>query len=232
MSFLVAALVAAAAIAADGVDSRREQLKAVLHEHWERHLRQNPLFATLIGDKRYNDKLDDFSEERVLADVESDRGFALRLEAIDTSGFPPEEALNRTLLLRQLRENLETARFREWEMPITQFGGFHIDMPQMVAMLPFGTTRDYRDYVARLEAIPRAFAQLEARVRKGMADGLVPPRILLEQVAEQARELAQAKPAKSAFMLPASRFPKPFTAADRKQLRAAMLKAVRERVTP
>src|SRR3954471_11509798 len=194
MTFLAAALIAAAATAANDVEWRRQQLTAVLHEHWERHLRQNPLFATLIGDKRYNDRLDDFSEARVLADVESDRSFAGRLEAIDTAGFPPEEALNRTLLLRQLRENLETARFKEWEMPITQFGGFHIDMPQTVAMLPFETAKDYRDYVARLDAIPRAFDQLAARMRKGRADGLMPPRILLEQVATQAKELAEAKP--------------------------------------
>jgi len=232
MTLLTAALIAAAAMATADVDPRRQQLAAILTEHWQRHLRQSPLFATLIGDKRYNDKVDDFSEERVLADVESDRGFVERLEAIDTAGFPPEEVLNRTLLLRQLRENLESARFREWEMPITQFGGFHIDMPQTVAMLPFETAKDYRDYVARLDAIPRAFDQLAARMRKGRADGLMPPRILLEQVATQAKELAEAKPQDGPFMLPARRFPKSFSAAERRQLRAAMLKAVREHVTP
>ena len=232
MALLAAALIAAAAVETAAVDSRRQQLAAILTEHWQRHLRQNPLFATLIGDKRYNDRLDDFSEERVLADVESDRRIAERLEEIDVAGFPPDEALNRTLLLRQLRENLESARFREWEMPITQFGGFHIDMPQAVAMLPFETKKNYGDYVARLDAIPRAFDQLAARMRKGMADGLMPPRILLEQVAAQAKELAETKPEKSPFMLPASRFPRSFAAAERRRLRAAMLNAVRERVTP
>src|SRR5262249_2292723 len=138
----------------------------------------------------------------------------------------------KTLLLRHLRENLESARLKEWEMPITQFGGFHIDMPQSVALLPFETVKDYRDYVARLNGIPRAFEQLTARMRKGMADRLMPARILLEQVATQAQELAEAKPEQSPFMLPARRFPKSFPAADREPLRAAMLKAVREQVTP
>src|SRR4051812_35551289 len=198
MTLPVAALIAAAATA--GVDARRQQLAAIVSEHWERHLRQNPLFATLIGDKRYNDALGDFSEARVLADVESDRAFVARLEAIDTTDFPPGESLNKTLLLRQLQENLENARWKEWEMPITQFGGFHIDMPQAVALLPFETAKDYRDYVARLNAIPRVFDQLTARMRKGMADGLMPPRILLEQVAAQAKELAETKPDESPFM--------------------------------
>jgi len=232
MTLLAAALIAAAATPTADVDSRRQQLAAILNEHWERHLRQSPLFATLIGDKRYNDRLDDLSEQRVLADAESDRSFVKRLEAIDDAGFAPEEALNRTLLLRQLRENLETARFKEWEMPITQFGGFHIDMPQAVALLPFETRKDYRDYVARLNDIPRAFDQLAARMRKGMADGLMPPRNLLEQVAAQAKDLAEAKPEDSPFMLPARRFPKSLPAAEKQRLRAAMLKAVRERVTP
>src|SRR3954469_10312405 len=230
MALLAAALIAATATA--DLDSRRQQLAAIVTEHWERHLRANPLFATLIGDKRYNDRLGDASEERVFADAESDRAFAARLEAIDTASFPPDEALDKTLLLRQLRDNLEAVRLKEWEMPITQFGGFHIDMPQAVALLPFETAKDYTDYVARLGAIPRVFDQLTARMRKGMADGLMPPRILLQQVAAQAKELAETKPEQSPFMLPASRFPKSFPATERRRLRAAMLKAVRERVTP
>src|SRR3954468_13571322 len=102
MALLAATLIAAAATADLAVDSRRQQLAAIVTEQWQRHLRQNPLFATLIGDKRYNQRLDDFSVERVLADAESDRGFAARLEAIDTAGFPPDEALDKTLLLRLL----------------------------------------------------------------------------------------------------------------------------------
>src|SRR5262249_61159692 len=115
MSLLAAALIAATATAAADVDSRRQRLAALLTEHWERHLRANPLFATLIGDKRYNDRLDDYSEERVLADAESDRGFVARLEAIDTAGFPPAGGLHTTPTPRPPRENPESARLDERE---------------------------------------------------------------------------------------------------------------------
>jgi len=36
----------------------------LLHEQWEYTMRTSPLYASILGDKRYNDKVDDFSQKR------------------------------------------------------------------------------------------------------------------------------------------------------------------------
>jgi uncharacterized protein (DUF885 family) len=61
---------------------------------------------------------------------------------------------------------------------------------------------------------------------------LVPPKILLEQVAKQSATLANSKPEESPFMEPASKFPASFSAEDKTRLRHEMLGAVRDRITP
>ncbi len=66
-------------------------------------MRHNPIYASTLGDKRYNDQIDDFSQETIDADLEHERLYLSRIEAIDTTGFPDQEILNERLMVRDLR---------------------------------------------------------------------------------------------------------------------------------
>jgi uncharacterized protein (DUF885 family) len=214
------------------LESRRKALNDLLHEQWEYTLRRSPIFASILGDKRYNDQLDDFSQKAIDEDLVETRKFLSRFDAIDTSGFPEQEILNKQLMVRDLKMNLEGASFNPWEMPVNQFTGIHVDMPQLVAILSFQTTKDYDDYIARLKALPTLFDQTVVQMRKGMAEGLMPPKILLEKVVTQADNLATTPPEKSPFAHPFDKFPEGISAADQKRLREQGLAAIRDSVIP
>src|SRR5215475_568351 len=102
------------------LEARRKQLSDLLAEQWEYTMRTNPEYASILGDKRYNDKLSDASEKAVFADLEAQKQFLARFKAIDTAGFPEQEALNKALMVRQIEPTLEGARFKDWEQPVTQ----------------------------------------------------------------------------------------------------------------
>ncbi len=112
------------------------------------------------------------------------------------------------LMVRNLKMDIEGARFKPWEMPVSQFGGIHISLPDLVTVLSFESVKDYEDYIARLKAMPVLFEQTEVQMRKGMADGLMKPRMLLEQVGQQANNIAIQAPEKSPFARPFLNFPK------------------------
>src|ERR1041385_8259100 len=97
--------------AQSSVADRVKQLHQLLDEQWEYTLRTSPEFASIIGDKRYNDKLSDFSQAAIDRDLEQTRVFLQKFEAINTAGFPEQEQLNRDLMVRNLREQLEGAKF-------------------------------------------------------------------------------------------------------------------------
>lgn len=214
------------------VQDRVRALHALLDEQWQYTLRTQPEFASILGDKRYNDRLSDYSQAAVDRDLAATRDFEQRFAAIDPAGFPEQERLNRDLMLLNLRTALEGARFREWEMPVSQMQGIHLDLPQLVPSLSFATVKDYDDYIARLHQVPRAFAQVTAQMRQGMADGLMPPRILLVQATTQAEGLARQQPDSTPFAVPLAQFPDSVPAADRARLRAGVLAAVRDSVLP
>jgi uncharacterized protein (DUF885 family) len=121
-----------AADAGTDVATRRAALKTLLGEHWEYNLKNSPEFASIIGDKRYNDKLSDFSQAAIESDLKRTAEFLKKFEAIDTAGFPVQEHLNKELMVRNLKTSLEGARFKEWQMPVLQNSGIHIDSPQLV----------------------------------------------------------------------------------------------------
>lgn len=214
------------------LDSRRRDFDKLLAEQWEYTLSHSPEFASILGDKRWNDKSSDLSVTEILADQAMDRTFLKKFEAIDPAGFPEQEALTRTLLIRNYRESIEDAHWKNWEMPVTQINGLHINAPQLVSLLAFGTVKDYDDYTARLKALPRQMDDVTDRMRRGMADGLMPPKFLLAKVADQASSIASQKAEDSPFAVPLAQMPESFSSQDRDRLRAAILGAIRDAVDP
>jgi len=214
------------------LESRRKQLNALLDEQWQYTLRTSPEFASILGDKRYSDRVSDVSERAVKADLAKAKEFLAKFEKVDTTGFPEQEALNKTLMVRNLKEQLENARFNTWQMPVNQFFGIHIDLPQYSALYAFDTVKDYEDYIARLKQYPRQMEDTAANMRKGLATRLVPPKFLLEKVAKQAADLADDKPEDSPFAQPLQKFPKTFSEAEKTRLRNALLAAIRDVVLP
>jgi uncharacterized protein (DUF885 family) len=231
LALLISATVAAANPPAD-LETRRKALTDLLHERWEYDMRTSPIYASILGDKRYNDKLDDFSQAAIDEDLEQTRRFLGRFQAIDTTGFPDQEVLNKELMVRDLKMNLEGARFKPWEMPVTQQSGIHIEAPQLVSILSFSSVKDYEDYITRLNLLPRLFDQTIEQMRKGMAAGLMPPKILLEKVVTQANGIGTTATEQSPFAHPFDKFPDSFPEADRKRLREAGLAAIRDSVNP
>ncbi len=214
------------------LESRRKALNDLLAERWEYTLRTSPIFASILGDKRWNDKLDDFSQKAIDDDLGQSKQYLARFEAIDITGFPEQEALNKTLMVRDLRNSLDEAPFKPWEMPVSQFSGVHLDLPQLVSLLSFQSVKDYEDYISRLQQVPRVFDENVIQMRKGMADGLMPPRILLEKVVEQANGLATKAPDATPFAQPFAKFPDSIPAADQKRLREQGLAVIRDSVLP
>ena len=177
------ALLPLAGRAADDLAARRKALADLIAEHWEYNLSQNPEFASIIGDKRWNDKSSEVSDAAVQRDLAKSREFLARFEAIDTTGFPEQEALNKTLMVRDLKLGLDGARFENWLMPVNQMGGIHLEAPQLTSLLPFDTVKDYDDYVTRLHNLPGQIDGTIGFMRQGMAKHLMPPKFLLGKVA-------------------------------------------------
>jgi uncharacterized protein (DUF885 family) len=229
---LAAASLSAADRPAGDLEARRQALKSLLDEQWQYTLSTNPEFASILGDKRWNDKSSDTTPAAVARDLAKSAEFLKRFESIDTTGFPEQEELNKRLMVRNLREQQENAPFRSWEMPVNQMSGIHLGAASFPAFLAFDSAKDFDDYIARLRNFPGQMDGVTESMRLGMKDGLMPPKFLLEKVVTQTRGIAEQAPEKSPFAEPLTKMPKSVPAAEQDRIRKDLVAAVRDSVLP
>lgn len=211
---------------------REAALKALFAEMWQDRLAHDPEFASSIGDKRYDDQLTDRSVAAYNDGLARGRDFLIRLGGIDTTGMTDQEVLSKELMVRQLIEQQEEAEFKPWEMPMTQFDGIQIDLPELVGLLSFDTAKDYDDYTARLGKVPTAIEQVMNNASEGIEDERVPPKFILQKVLVQVNAIADKKPEDTPFAQPLKKFPAGVSAADETRIRAEVLDAIRTKVLP
>ena len=214
------------------LEARRDELHRLLADEWEYTLRTQPELSTQVGDNRYNDRLSDFSDKAIADDLEHSRQALTRFEAIDVTGFPEQEKLNHALMLRTLHETLDSAQFKDWEMPATQFGGIHLGYASLPFDSPFRNVKDYDDYVSRLHQLPRVLDEAMGHMRDGLRDHRMPPKYLLEKVSLQAQQIADDPLDKSPFTDPLRKFPDSISESERKPLREGIESAVKNEVAP
>ena len=214
------------------MEARRAALTKLLAEEWEYELKESPESATIYGDYRYNDKLSDASIKHIRENVAVSRQWLARFEAIDTTGFPEQEALNKRLMVRNIKEGIEGYELKAWEMPINQMSGVHLGMAQFVQLVPFDTTKQYDDYLARLKALPALLDDTIAISELGRRDKLMPPKFLLEKVPGQARAIGTPAGEANVFAGPLKKFPASVPAADQKRLHDEIVAVIDTQVRP
>ncbi len=232
--FLLALTAATAVHGADAapLNARQQQFKQLLADEWEYELREAPERATSIGDYRYNDRWSDISLAHVQQQKKDEQNWLTRFEAVDTTGFTEQEKLSEALMMRNLKEEIEDIDLKNYEMPVDQFNGLQIGLAQFVADIPFATTKQYEDYIARLHQIPRVLDELTELMQQGMKDKLMPPRYLLEKTVDQCKSIADPAGEANAFGQPAAHFPDTIPVADRKRLHDAIVAVVDNEVRP
>jgi uncharacterized protein (DUF885 family) len=214
------------------VPKRHDQLRAIADDYWQFYLRENPENATGLGEYQNNARLTDYSLAHVAEVRKRAADLLRRVQAVNTAGLSDSDQIDQKLLVSWLSDQLEAIRLKNYEMPIDQFNGVHLLLPQIPTVAPFDSVAHYRDYIARLNAMPVAIDQVIERSRAGVKDGLVQPRFLLEQTIAQCGAVADAAGASNPFGEPVNRIPASLPAVDRQQLRDAIITAVDTKVRP
>jgi uncharacterized protein (DUF885 family) len=214
------------------VAARSKALSTLLADIWQDRLKHSPEFASLIGDKRYNDQLTDYSVKEVNASLQRGLDYIQRLGAIDTTGLTDQEKLSSELMLRSLIDAQQEAKFKEWEMPVSPIFGFQTRLADLVGQLSFDSVKDYDDYIERLKKVPVQFSQVMTNLQLGVDEGRMPPKESLVKALEQTQGIADQKAEESVFAQPLKKFPKTVPAADQKRIATDLMAVIQTQVLP
>ncbi|MGO4260859.1 DUF885 domain-containing protein [Lysobacter sp. TAB13] len=226
-----AAAPAASATATPARNASAQALFRLFDAQWERGLRESPEGASYNGDKRFNDRWTDQSLSAIQARAEGDRKALAELKAIDRGQLSVDDQLNYDVFAWNLEKAIERQKYREYLMPLSQQGGVQT-LDGVVEALSFTEVKDYRDWLARMRAVPTVIEQNQALLREGVKAGLTPPRVLMQRVPGQIAKQVVTDPGKSPFYKPFARFPDAIPAAERSALQAEAKKVISETLVP
>ncbi|WP_182915783.1 DUF885 domain-containing protein [Massilia cavernae] len=179
-------------LVAGAADTAEQQARALFSQDWQWRLQARPEYATAIGDHRFDNALSDTSLAASRNARQYHRDALALARAIPPERLPAQDRLSLELFIHEKEQLLRRLAFYPYDiLPVSNQDGLHIRLPQMVAQMPFATEADYRNYLARLDALPAHVEGLVAQMREGLVTGWVAPRVTLAAVPGMLRTMRE-----------------------------------------
>ena len=236
VSIAIALLVVGCATREMSTRVQEDDFNKFTDTYYEEFLKLNPLEATQIADNRYNDQLPNEISERYRQESrEFFQRFRDSLQTFDRSALPTQQQVSYDILAHETSLQLDLLDLPNHLMPVQQFWGLALTMPMLgsgKSFQPFKTVKDYEDFLKRIDKFTVWMDTAIVNMRKGLATGYTYPRILMERVLPQAKNMMVEDVAKSIFYQPVKNIPEAIGADDRKRLGDAYSSAIREKIVP
>lgn len=206
---------------------------ALLVRHWDHSLRQAPVWATRLGDRRFNALLGDATWEAAEADLVATRGFLSEAQEIASYGDLTEaDALTLDIFVLGLQQTLDEApcQFHAWSLS-PRFNAL-VDIYDLPEAHAVRDAEDARTLLARYRAAPARIAAEADRLARGAAEGRAAPAETLRRTLAQADEALARPVEESPLMAPIERETPGLDGEARAAWQADMRAAVEQGIRP
>lgn len=213
-------------------DSADQQARALFASDWQWRLQNQPEFATTVGDYRYDATLSDSSLAGSRTATAHERKMLEQARLVERDRLTGQNLLSYDLFVAQKERKLKAAGFYPYNaQPLTAQDGIHLNFPRVVAQMPFATETDYRNYLARIDALPAYVDGLIEQMRETMRSGWTAPKVTVRAVPALLRQLRESLP-NGALGLPFREIPSAIPKPVRDELAAAGPAALRGKAAP
>lgn len=207
-------------------------LHQLASEYWEMRLVDEPVFATVIGDRRFDDKLPDITPE---AREQREKGYQSILERcrrISEQGLSEADRLTRTALMVSASSALDYSACRLEEWAVDPLQGPQIEFANMESFQLVRSPSEGRAMVKRWTAMGGFFDDYGACLERGLREGRVAVRVCLEKVVDELQELLSKPDLETAFARPLAVDRKDWSEEEREEFRGGLTGAIKNSIRP
>jgi len=194
--------------------------------------REDPLSATNAGVHDYDDRLASVTPQAYARQTTENQAFLARLTAIDRGQLSHQEQVSYDLFAFMVGERVRFARYQDWRLPLNSDSGFYSEILLLDDLHAPRTVRDYENYIARLNDVPRYFDEQIANMRQGVRDGFTLPREIVAGVSQVIGGFRYESAEAMGLYAPFADFPATVPESDRARLREAGRAAITNNVIP
>ena len=213
-------------------------IDSIASKYYEGYLKMYPLEATMQGDNRYNDVLpDNMSQDFISKEINFYNETQKKLQSLDYESLSDEDKIVYDVLDYTLKDKIERYAYHPELIPFSQFEGLPLDFPLLGSAegnQPFKTTKDYDNFLKRIDAFTIWMKTAENNFREGMKQKVVLPKKLVIKMIPQMRgeEIITDDFEKNIFYGPIKKMPTKFTAADKAKYTKLYQEAIKNKLIP
>jgi uncharacterized protein (DUF885 family) len=202
-------------------------LRVLADEYWNYLMEVNPTHATMLGDHRFDDKMESASREAEDDQIGRLRAFVDRARRLD--GLELDESITRDVLMHEASTTATGLEARTAEFDVNHTMGLQALIPVLIPQLPIETQEHAEALVQKYRSIGQTLDEMADRLREGLANGRTPPALTTQKTVEQLDAMLATPIAQDPFLnvrVPGS-FDEAQTAAWRDDLAAVIEAAIR-----
>ncbi len=213
-------------------------LDSIAAGYYEQYLKLYPLEATAQGDIRYNDQLPiNIDKDFISGEISFYNKIVGQLKRVDYKNLPDDKKVVYDVLDYTLKDKIERYAYHPEYIPFTQFGGLPLEFPLLGSgegNQPFKTTKDYDNWLARMNKFPEWMDAATENFRAGMtANTVLPKKIVLKMIPQmKAEELVSSNADKNIFYGPIKKFPKNFSPAQKEKYNRLFTETITKKIVP
>ena len=213
-------------------------IDSIASKYYEGYLKMYPLEATMQGDSRYNDLLsNNISSEFISKEIEFYTDTQKKLQTLDYDALSDEQKTVYDVLDYTLKDKIERYAYHPELLPFSQFEGLPLDFPLLGSAegnQPFKTTKDYDNWLKRIDAFVIWMNTAEKNFREGMKQNVVLPKKLVVKMIPQmhSEEIITEDFDKNIFYGPIKKMPKNFSAKDKEKYKILYQEAISSKIIP
>ena len=168
-----------------------KDFKNYLAESWEMSLSQSPIYASMLGDKRFNTEIvsnsADEIEKRKLKAIDSYDEF----KTFNINDLSESNRLNYMILDKDFSLEIDSHNYPEHFMDLNQRGGIQ-SFYETGSRMIFSSYQDYKDWLTRLEKYTSNIKNANANYKNGLELGYTQPKHITTYVLEQIESMVAA----------------------------------------
>lgn len=216
------------------VDANREskKLHKILDEVIEAQKQLNPQTAFWLGDKSQAGKLNDVSAAFYLKQNETLQPLLDKLKKIKFKKLNFQDQISLQMQQAFLQETIADNNFKEYQMPITAEGSFHVNLATMHRFSSFKTVEDYQNHLKKMEQVPKVIQSHIENMRAGLKRGFSQPKSIIQHYPEFINTYIKDEASDSTFYQPFLNKPQHIEATEFKALQTQAKNIIRDEINP
>ncbi len=186
------------------VDANREsrKLHKILDQVIQVQSELSPQTATYLGDQTQAGKLDDVSAEFHAQQNKQLQPLLAQLGKIKKHKLSFQDQISLQMQQGFLQEIIADNNFKEYQIPITAEGSFHVNLATMHRYASFQKADDFENHLSRMRQVPATMQQHMDNMQAGLARGFTQPQVIIQHYPEFIQTYIKDQAEESTFYQP------------------------------